>query len=76
MSPEIIILTLIVLMFLAVFGGLLAWRNKRRLAHRLSALNEELIAASADASVGRRLPVAERNPVNVGDDPRNVLVSG
>ena len=58
MSPEIIILTLIVLTILAVFGGLLAWRNNRRLALRLSALNEELIAASADASVGRRLPVA------------------
>jgi diguanylate cyclase (GGDEF)-like protein/PAS domain S-box-containing protein len=58
MSPEIMILTLIVILLLAIVGGLLTWRNKRRLARRLSALNDELIAASADASVGRRLPVS------------------
>ncbi len=58
MSPEIIILTLIVILLLAMAGGLLAWRNKRGLARRLSALNEELLAASADASVGRRLPIS------------------
>ena len=58
MSPEIINLTLIATLLLVTIGGLLAWFNKRRLALRLSALNEELIAASADASVGRRLPVS------------------
>ncbi len=58
MSPEIIILTQIVILLLAMVGGAFAWRSKRRLARRLSALNEELIAASADASVGRRLPVS------------------
>jgi len=58
MSTDIIILTLIVFVLLALIGGLLAWRNKRRLARRLTALNDELLEASADASVGRRLPVS------------------
>lgn len=64
MSLEIIILTQIVILLLAMVGGVVVWRSKRRLARRLSALNEELIAASADASVGRRLPVSGNGDVD------------
>lgn len=58
MASDILIIALIVLLLLATFGGLISWRNKTRLARRLNALNAELIAASEDASVGRRLPVS------------------
>jgi len=57
MSSEIIIATLIVLLLLATFAGVLAWRNKRRLVRRLMTLSEDLVAVSDDASVGRRLSV-------------------
>ena len=57
MSSEIIIATLIVLLLLATLAGVLAWRNKRRLARRLTTLSDDLVAVSDDASVGRRLSV-------------------
>ncbi|MFI5223251.1 MAG: PAS domain S-box protein, partial [Nitrospirales bacterium] len=47
---------LAVTLAMAVGGMLLLWRNNRRTERRLSILNTELIAASGDASVGRRLP--------------------
>jgi diguanylate cyclase (GGDEF)-like protein/PAS domain S-box-containing protein len=73
MSSEIVILTLIVILLLALVGGLLAWRNKRRLARRVSALNEELVAASADASVGRRLAIPENGDIGRLADTINRL---
>lgn len=57
MSSEILIITLIVLLLLAIFGSVISWLKKRRLARRLTTLNDELIAVSGDASVGRRLDV-------------------
>jgi len=52
-------LILLALLALAAIGLVWFWLNRRRLARRLAQLNLELVAAAGDASVGRRLSVAE-----------------
>jgi diguanylate cyclase (GGDEF)-like protein/PAS domain S-box-containing protein len=56
-------LVLLALLGLAVTGLAWFWLNKRRLARRLAQLNMELVAAAGDASVGRRLSVAENGDI-------------
>jgi diguanylate cyclase (GGDEF)-like protein/PAS domain S-box-containing protein len=56
-------LVLLALLALAVAGLMWFWLNKRRLARRLAQLNMELVAAAGDASVGRRLSVAENGDI-------------
>ncbi|HZD53405.1 MAG TPA: diguanylate cyclase, partial [Woeseiaceae bacterium] len=55
MSPPLITLVLAALLAATAAGGVLLWRNKRRLRRQLADLNLELVAVAGDASVGRRL---------------------
>jgi len=48
---------LAVLLLVAIVAAIVARRGRARLARRIRALNDELVAASADASVGRRLSI-------------------
>ena len=57
MTSEIIIIGLAVLLAVAVGSGIALWLGKRRAARRLLRLNDELLEASRDASVGRRLSI-------------------
>ncbi len=57
MTPPYIIIGLSILLLLAVFAGILAWLAKKRATRRMAMLNQEMLAASGDASVGRRLRV-------------------
>ena len=57
MTPPYIIIGLSTLLLLAVFAGVLAWLAKKRATRRMAMLNQEMLAASGDASVGRRLRV-------------------
>ena len=57
MSSFTIIVTLSVLLGLAVVVGIAFAVQKRRARSRISLMNAELLDASADASVGRRLTV-------------------
>ena len=59
MSPTIIILSLAALASLAVVAAVIAWLSGRRLAGRIKRLNDEMLEASRDASVGRRLTVPD-----------------
>lgn len=63
MPPFLIILILAALLLLAAAGVLLLWRNRRRLMRRLNRLNLELVAVAGDASVGRRLSVADHGDI-------------
>jgi diguanylate cyclase (GGDEF)-like protein/PAS domain S-box-containing protein len=56
-------LVLLALLAVAVAGLVWFWLNRRRLARRLAQLNMELVAAAGDASVGRRLSVAENGDI-------------
>ena len=56
-------LVLLALLVAAVTGLVWFWLNRRRLARRLARLNMELVAAAGDASVGRRLSVAENGDI-------------
>ena len=47
------------LLVLAVAAGLVLWLGKRRASRHLAELNDELLEASKDASVGRRLMVPD-----------------
>jgi diguanylate cyclase (GGDEF)-like protein/PAS domain S-box-containing protein len=57
MSSDIIIIVLSALLALAVVVVILLIAAKRRAAGRMSVINQELLEASRDASVGRRLTV-------------------
>jgi len=59
MSLVSIIAVLAGLLVLAVAAGLALWWGRRRASRRLAELNEELLEASKDASVGRRLMVPD-----------------
>ena len=59
MSPTFIILSLAALALLAVFVAVIVWLSGRRLARRIKRLNDEMLEASRDASVGRRLTVPD-----------------
>ena len=57
MSPFQIIIILSVSLGLAMLVGGWHWLQKRRVTRRIHSINEELLAASRDASVGRRLSI-------------------
>ncbi len=59
MSPTAIIISLAALASLAVAAAVIFWLARRRLARRVKRLNDEMLEASRDASVGRRLAVPD-----------------
>jgi diguanylate cyclase (GGDEF)-like protein/PAS domain S-box-containing protein len=59
MSPTAIIISLAALASLAVAAAVIFWLSRRRLARRVKRLNDEMLEASRDASVGRRLAVSD-----------------
>ena len=52
-----VVFALSVLLLLAVVAGVILWRRSTRAARRMSILNQEMLQASRDASVGRRLSI-------------------
>ncbi len=59
MSPTIIILLLSALAVLAIVASVAVWFAWQRLARRVKRLNEEMLDASRDASVGRRMTIPD-----------------
>ena len=59
MSPNFIIISLAALASLAVAAAVIVWLARARLARRVKQLNAEMLEASRDASVGRRLTVPD-----------------
>jgi len=57
MSPLLIIISLSTLSLLLIGVSLALWAGKTRATRRIASINEEMLAASADASVGRRLTI-------------------
>ena len=57
MSPLSIISALSVSLLIAAIAAVVLWLGKRRSARRMAMLSQELLEASQDASVGRRLSV-------------------
>ena len=57
MSPLVIIATLAGLLLLAVIVAIALWFGKRSATRRMATLNRQMLEASRDASVGRRLAV-------------------
>jgi len=64
MSPLTILFIASVPLTLAIVGVAVLLLQKRRQARRLTELNEELIAVSGDASVGRRLSASGSADIN------------
>ena len=63
---ETVIIIVLALLLLGLGAILvLVWRQKRRIVSRVGTLNKELIAVSADSSVGRRL--SERGGGSISD---------
>lgn len=65
MSPTVVIATLAAALSVTLILLLAAWLRRRRLLKRLEGLNDELLAVSADASVGSRLRTS--NDRDIGD---------
>jgi len=59
MSPTSLIIALSALALLAIATGLLVWLSRAKLARRVKRLNEEMLEASQDASVGRRMTIPD-----------------
>ncbi|MGI9237925.1 MAG: EAL domain-containing protein [Woeseiaceae bacterium] len=59
MSPTVIILLLSALVLLAIGVAVILWFVWQRLARRVKRLSEEMLEASRDASVGRRMTVPD-----------------
>ncbi|MGI9232376.1 MAG: diguanylate cyclase, partial [Woeseiaceae bacterium] len=59
MSPTVIILSLSALVLLAIGVAAMLWFVWQRLARRVKRLNEEMLEASRDASVGRRMTIPD-----------------
>jgi diguanylate cyclase (GGDEF)-like protein/PAS domain S-box-containing protein len=57
MLPLSIVITLSVLLLAAVSVGVWLWLARRRAMRRIARFNEEMLAASQDALVGRRLTI-------------------
>jgi len=57
MSSESIIVVLSALSLVAVIVSLALWYGRQRAARRMATLNQQLLEASHDASVGRRLSI-------------------
>jgi len=54
-----VIVILSISLLLAVIVGILLWLGKRRASRGLATLNQEMLEASRDASVGRRLTIPQ-----------------
>jgi len=63
MSLTVVIISLAVALSVALITLLAIWLRRRRLVKRLDSLNDELVAVSDDASVGRRLQTADRGDI-------------
>ena len=61
MPPFAIIIALSGLLLLSVVVGIILWLGNRRAARRMATLNRQMLDASKDASVGRRL-IVPRDP--------------
>jgi len=59
MSPTYIIIILASLVLLATAASVIVWFLWKRLARRVKRLNEEMLEASRDASVGRRMTIPD-----------------
>ncbi|MDH3532426.1 MAG: PAS domain S-box protein, partial [Gammaproteobacteria bacterium] len=59
MSFFTIIVALSVLLFLAIAVGMWSWIGKRNVSRRVARINAEMLEASQDASVGRRLTIPD-----------------
>ncbi len=59
MNPTLVNILLITATALAIAAGGFFWWSRSRLAGRVQRLNEELLAASVDAAVGRRLAIPQ-----------------
>ena len=59
MSSVNIIFALSISLLLAVIVGAVLWLGKRRASRRMTMLNQEMLEASGDASVGRRLTIPQ-----------------
>ncbi len=59
MSPTIISVSLSVIALLAIAASVVLWFVWKRLESRVKRLNEEMLEASRDASVGRRMTVPD-----------------
>ena len=57
MTSQILIVVLAGLLVVAVAVGIALWSGRRRIARRIARLNLEMLEASRDASVGRRLTI-------------------
>ena len=57
MTPANIIIALASLAVLALGSGVALWVSRSKLARRIRSLNDEMLEASRDASVGRRLTI-------------------
>ena len=57
MSLLIAVIALSVLLALAVVAAVFLWLRNRRATRRMATLNREMLEASRDASVGRRLSI-------------------
>jgi diguanylate cyclase (GGDEF)-like protein/PAS domain S-box-containing protein len=67
MSPFVINIILACVALAAIGGGLWLWATRRRIVRRVRRLNEDMLAASRNASVGQRL--------NVPDDPETAQIT-
>ncbi|MCK5326026.1 MAG: EAL domain-containing protein [Woeseiaceae bacterium] len=61
MDSIVIIIALSSVLVVLVVAGVLILAARRRLAHRVRTLRDEMVAVSGDASVGRRLNVGEHS---------------
>ncbi|MDH3616158.1 MAG: EAL domain-containing protein [Gammaproteobacteria bacterium] len=59
MSPTSIIIALSALALLAIAAGVFVWLSRAKLARRVKRLNKEMLEASQDASVGRRMTIPD-----------------
>lgn len=69
-TSNVIMIMLAILLVGVVVALLLIWREKNRIVSRVARLNDELIAVSADSSVGRRL--SERGSGGIGDAAKTI----
>ncbi|MCP5092550.1 MAG: EAL domain-containing protein [Gammaproteobacteria bacterium] len=59
MSPTPTMIALSALVLLAIVAVVFVWRSRSRVARRIKRLNEEMLEASRDASVGRRMTIPD-----------------
>ena len=59
MSPTTTTIVLSTLTLLAIVAVVFLWRSRSRLARRIKRLNDEMVEASRDASVGRRMTIPD-----------------